>query len=198
MLKVTELFYTLQGEGHRTGTPTVFIRLQGCPVKHKCYASGVVCDTEFESGQVMGLEAILQWMEQHASTVKSITWTGGEPLAQLTQATVAFFKEKGYEQAVETSGFFPCPDGIDYISVSPKVAEHIVSKHFTHVNELRYVRHIGQSIPQPAIKADHYYLSPHFDGNQINQANLAHCIALCKQHPQWKLSVQTHKLINIL
>lgn len=198
-LNVSEIFYSLQGEGARAGTPTIFIRLQGCKAKFACAASGIKCDTEFESGKPISVEALVLWCNQNAPNCKEITWTGGEPTDQLTDEIVAFFKEQGFYQAIETSGLNPVPKGIDFACVSPKVAEHIVKKNFPDgVTELRYVRHKGQSIPQPSITAAHYWLSPHSDGFTINSENLAHCIELCKQNPQWKLSIQQHKLWNIL
>lgn len=198
-LKVSEIFYSLQGEGARIGTPTVFIRLQGCKTKFACAASGIKCDTEFESGKEYTIEDIEAWINKNAKQCNEITWTGGEPLDQLTEEIVTYFKGKGFFQAVETSGLQPAPSGLDFICVSPKVAEHIVAKNFPNgVNELRYVRHKGQDIPQPAIKADHYWLSPHSDGFNINTENLKHCIDLCTQSGTWKLSLQNHKIWNIL
>ena len=200
ILKVSEIFYSLQGEGARAGTPTIFIRLQGCKAKGACYASGIKCDTEFESGSEWKLRSIIQWLEKDSNGCKEITWTDGEPLDQLTEEIIAYFKEAGYYQAVETSGLHPAPKGLDFICVSPKVAEHVILKNFKEngVTELRYVRHKGQQIPQPKIKAEHYWISPHSDGFTINNENVKHCINLCLDNPKWKLSVQTHKLWNIL
>ena len=198
-LKVSELFYSLQGEGARIGTPTIFIRLQGCKTKFACAASGIKCDTEFESGKEMTLEEIVKWIESNANQCKEITWTGGEPLDQLTEEMVMYFKSLGYYQAIETSGLQPSVKGIDFICVSPKVAEHIVAKNFPEgVNELRYVRHKGQSIPEPSIKAEHYWISPHSDGFNINSENLKHCINLCIEDGKWKMSLQNHKIWNVL
>jgi len=200
MIRVSEIFYSLQGEGARKGTPTVFIRLQGCKAKNACLASGIQCDTEFESGKEYSLEELLTKIKTLSSECSEITWTGGEPLDQLTEEIVMFFKNHGYFQAVETSGLHSCELSVDFICVSPKVAEHVIQKNFSSgsVNELRYVRHKGQEIPKPSIKADHYWLSPHSDGNRINIENLKHCIDLCLQNPLWKLSVQEHKTWNIL
>lgn len=198
-LSVSEIFYSLQGEGSRSGNPTIFIRLQGCKTKNACFKMGIKCDTEFESGKIMTLDDILSWCENNADPCKDITWTGGEPLDQLNEDIINFFKNALYHQSCETSGLKPAPKGLDYICVSPKVAEHVVKKNFKEgVNELRYVRHSGQSIPQPQIKADHYYLSPHSNGYEIDSENLKFCIDQCKEHPKWKLSIQQHKLWNIL
>ena len=84
--------------------PTVFIRLQGCKTKNACFAAGIVCDTEFESGREMSLKVIKTWLEVNSNGCKEITWTGGEPLDQLTDEMVSYFKELGYYQAIETSG----------------------------------------------------------------------------------------------
>jgi organic radical activating enzyme len=198
-LKISEIFYSLQGEGARVGTPTIFIRLQGCSAKNSCFKSGIMCDTEFESGKEWTIKEIEEWLNYNANGCKEITWTGGEPLDQLTDEIVQHFKSLGYFQAVETSGLRPAPVGIDFICVSPKVAEHIVLKNFPEgVSELRYVRHKGQEVPNPSVIAKHYWLSPHSDGWQINSENLKHCIKLCIENPKWKLSLQNHKLWNIL
>jgi len=198
-LKVSEIFYSLQGEGARIGTPTVFIRLSGCKAKNACYALGIKCDTEFESGKDMTLDEINTWCWEQCNQCNEITWTGGEPTDQLTNEIVSFFKEKGYFQAIETSGLNPVPAGIDFICVSPKVAEHVIKKNFPYeIDELRYVRHKGQAIPEPSIKAKNYWLSPHSDGFNINSENLKHCIELCLENGKFKLSLQNHKLWNIL
>lgn len=196
-LRVSEIFYSLQGEGARAGRPTVFVRLQGCKTKDACYAAGIRCDTEFESGREMTVLELKTLIAIHPS--REITWTGGEPLDQLTNEHVAFFADHGFFQAVETSGLRPAPSGLDFICVSPKVAEHVVARNFPDgVTELRYVRHAGQGIPEPQTKAQHLWLSPHSDGGRINDENLRHCIRLCLENPPWRLSVQQHKLWGVL
>lgn len=198
-MKVSEIFYSLQGEGARAGTPTIFIRLQGCKAKFACAKSGIKCDTEFESGQEITNAELLAWCKMNAPQCKEITWTGGEPTDQLTEETITFFKNNDFFQAIETSGLNAVPQGLDFICVSPKVAEHIIAKNFPDkVDELRYVRHKGQSIPQPGITAKNYWISPHSDGYVINTENLQHCIKLCLENPLWKLSIQQHKIWNIL
>lgn len=200
-LNVSEIFYSLQGEGARAGTPTVFIRLSGCSAYKSCMKAGVACDTEWASGADMTLEQIHEWIQQNAHGCQEITWTGGEPCDQLTEEIVLWFKSMNYFSAIETSGIKPPPESIDFICVSPKVAEHILARNLEHVDvdELKYVRHAGQpGIPKPSITAKHYYLSPHSDGFTINSTNVNHCIQLCKQHPRWKLSIQQHKLWNVL
>ena len=204
-MKISEIFYSLQGEGARQGEPSVFIRTSGCSAKHACYAAGVRCDTEFESGTDVGMVELEERAAKLNPRRSWIVWTGGEPLDQLTLETIYYFSNKGWEQALETSGARPLSpdmnDALSFVTVSPKVAEHVLVKHFPDpvlIDELRYVRHSGQPIPEPALKAKHYYLSPLFDGSQPNQENIQHCIDLCLQYPQWKLSVQIHKLLSIL
>lgn len=191
-LKVNEVFYSLQGEGARAGEPSIFIRLTGCDL------TCGFCDTEFESGKETSFEELLEEIKTFGC--EWIVWTGGEPALQLTQEAIDYFKANGFKQAVETNGAHKLPAGIDWVACSPKVAEHVLAKSFPNgLDELRYIRHFGQKgIPIPAVKAKQYFLSPQFNGNRIDKANLQHCINLCLKNPQWKLSLQTHKLLNIL
>lgn len=190
-LFVNEVFCSIQGEGARSGTLNIFIRLTGCDL-----ACGY-CDTEFTSGKELELETLLKLIKQH--NCKNIIWTGGEPSIQLSEEAVEFFSEENYYQAIETNGNHKVPAGIDYVAVSPKVAEHVLVKNFTVVNELRYPRHKGHlSLPDTSLTAEHYYISPVFNGNQINYENLAHCIKLLEGQEKWKLSIQLHKLLQIL
>lgn len=196
-LKISEIFYSLQGEGKRAGVPSIFIRTQGCKAKHACYASGVRCDTEFESGKEWDVKDLAAYISKF--NCKEIVWTGGEPTDQLTDEIVQYFADLGFYQCIETSGLNPVPKGIEFITLSPKVAEHVMEKNFPlGVTEIKYVRHKGQEIPQTKIQAHHYFVSPHSDGFTINQENLKHCINLCLNNPKWSLSVQQHKLWNIL
>jgi 7-carboxy-7-deazaguanine synthase len=191
-MKINEIFYSLQGEGFRAGQATVFIRLTGCDL-----ACGF-CDTEFASGREMTTTELLDHVKQYPT--KWITWTGGEPMLQLNHEVVDEFRAVGYLQSIETNGGHPVPFSVDWVVVSPKVAEHVVARNFPNgVDELRYAWHTGKmSAPSPAVHADQKFLSPVCDGNSVNRKNLAHCIELCKANPEWKLSVQQHKLWNIL
>jgi|SRR5215472_8766504 len=191
-LKVNEIFYSIQGEGARSGQPSIFIRLSGCDLTCN------FCDTEFASGAAMALDAIRDHIKQWSC--RWIVWTGGEPMLQLCDAAIEYFHELGYKQAIESNGNHKIPRTIDWIVVSPKVAEHVVRKNFPDgVDELRYVRHCGHmSVPEPAVEAQHYYLSPIFDGNTPNEANVKHCLKLILANPKWKLSLQLHKLLRVL
>lgn len=198
-LKISEIFYSLQGEGARAGTPTIFIRLQGCKAKFACAKAGIKCDTEFESGKEWEVVELHNKIKSLAPECKEITWTGGEPTDQLDEEIVQYFADRNYFQAIETSGLNPVPINIDFVCVSPKVAEHIVKKNFPDgVDELRYVRHSGQEIPNPSVEAKNYWISPHSDGWEINGENLRHCVDLCLQNPKWKLSIQQHKIWKVL
>ena len=199
-LNINEIFYSLQGEGARAGEASIFIRLQGCSAKNACFKSGVHCDTEFTSGYELELQEIKDFISKY--NCEWIVWTGGEPLDQLTEEIVAFFKP--YKQAIETSGLKTPPENLDWVVVSPKVAEHVILKKFVlrrneggHCEELRWVRNVNQAIPETKIIAHKYYISPHFDGERINEGSLKHCIQLCLDNPKWILSVQQHKLWQV-
>ena len=191
-MRVIEIFHSLQGEGARTGEPSVFIRLSGCDL------SCGYCDTEFESGEKMTAKELLEAVQEFKC--KWVVWTGGEPMLQLREDTVRMFASAGYRQAIETNGKHKVPFDVDWLVVSPKVAEHVLEKNFPDgVDEIRYPWHSGKlSIPQPRIKASHYYLSPIFNGNLPIQDNIKHCIQLCLDNPQWKISTQMHKIWNVL
>ena len=208
-MKVNEIFYSLQGEGCRQGQPSIFIRLAGCDL------TCGFCDTEFESGKEMTLFEIREYIKQWPC--KYIVWTGGEPALQLTSEIILTMKSFGYKQSIETNGNNKVPIELDLISLSPKVAEHVIAnnfKMFTHKYfnenvevilpkiEVRYVRHKGQmSLPVPVVKADHYFISPMFDGSNINLENLNHCVKLIQENESdinWTLSLQMHKIIKVL
>lgn len=182
----------MQGEGARAGEPSIFIRLAGCDL------TCGFCDTEFESGREMSNDEILNHLAQWPC--KWIVWTGGEPAMQINESVVGFFKAAGYKQAIETNGNHRVPGNLDWVTVSPKVAEHVLAKNFPNgVAELKYVRHNGQmACPQPKITAQFYFISPMFNGNQPDVENIKHCIKLCLKNPLWRLSLQQHKLWKIL
>lgn len=190
-LNVNEIFYSLQGEGGRTGQASIFIRLA------KCNLACSFCDTDFERGVKMTLEEVLNEIEDWPC--KWIVWTGGEPTLQLTDAVVAFFKERGYSQAIETNGTRRVPNGIDYITCSPKQHFEKVKELIPVVDELRFPIEKGDPLPDTSIlpKTERYLLSPIFDNQQMIPENVDYCISLVREHPEWALSLQTHKLIGI-
>lgn len=190
-LIVNEIFYSLQGEGVRAGRPSIFIRLSKCNLRCS------YCDTEFDSGEEMTLEEINNYIEKFGC--KWIVWTGGEPTLQLTAEMVTFFKNKGYLQAIETNGTRKVPQGINYITCSPKQHFDRIKALIPHAHELRLPLAKGDALPNISElpKADNYLLSPIFDADKLNKENLDYCVKLIKENPQWSLSVQLHKLIEI-
>jgi 7-carboxy-7-deazaguanine synthase len=205
---VKEIFYTLQGEGTQAGRPAVFCRFSGCNLwtgreVDRPNAICQFCDTDFvgtdgERGgkynaeQVAGLINSL-WPQQHAGA-KFVVFTGGEPLLQLDAPLIDAMHAHGFTIAIESNGTIEVPAGIDWICISPKIgAELKVRKG----HELKVV------IPQQnqditayeALDFEHFYLQP-MDGPDA-QRNSALAIELCKSRPQWKLSLQTHKLLQI-
>jgi organic radical activating enzyme len=190
-LHVNEIFYSLQGEGARKGSANIFVRLAHCNL------TCGFCDTEFESHRELTNDELISECKQFHC--KNIVFTGGEPLLQLTEDVVKVFKRAGYYLAVETNGTIKPPKGLDWITVSPKTAEHALVQTFRgiHIDELKYVRNKSQGIPRPKVKADHYYISPEFNGDHLDHANIEQCIRMVKENPLWKLSLQEHKILKI-
>ncbi len=192
-LEINEIFYSLQGEGGRVGEASIFIRLAFCNLNCD------FCDTDFESKKAMTLDEII-------STVSSfpcrwIIWTGGEPTLQLTDEILFFFKEKGYKQAIESNGLKPFSSLLDYTACSPKGDNYEYIKQINpQVNEIRLPVKKGDKIPSihKLPIAGNYFLSPIFcKENEITKKNILYCVEQIKDHPEWRLSVQMHKLIDI-
>jgi 7-carboxy-7-deazaguanine synthase len=195
-LHVNEIFYSLQGEGMRSGTPNVFLRFSGCNQTCTVESHGFDCDTEFVSGQPMDGDTLVANLHAVATTCCSVILTGGEPALQATHELVDLLHDMGYFVAMETNGSVNVDElGLDWITVSPKVAEHAIRQRRAH--EVKYVRGYGQGIPRTVVVADHYLLSPAFNGDQVDRRALAWCVDLVKQHPTWRLSTQQHKFWNL-
>jgi organic radical activating enzyme len=190
-LVVNEIFYSLQGEGGRSGSPSVFIRLT------QCNLACSFCDTDFFVGKEMTVDEILEQIKDYPT--HWIIWTGGEPTIQLSDEVVRFFNEKGYKQAIETNGTRRVPALIDYITCSPKLNYASIRNRIPKVNEIRIPVQIGDQLPDTSIlpEADSYFVSPIFDQKEMNRENVDYCVELVKKHPQWSLSLQIHKLIDI-
>lgn len=190
-LIVNEIFYSLQGEGGRIGKPSIFIRLSKCNLRCS------FCDTEFDSGNEMTLDEILTKITEYGC--KWIIWTGGEPTLQLTDEVISFFKNNGYLQAIETNGTRKVPNGIDYITCSPKQHFEKIKALIPHTQELRFPIQKGDPLPDTSLlpSTENYYLSPIFDADKPVRENIDYCVQLIKENPQWSLSVQLHKLIQI-
>jgi 7-carboxy-7-deazaguanine synthase len=192
---INEIFYSLQGEGVRAGTANLFLRFARCNLACTVESHGFDCDTEFESGRPLALEEIAAELAALASGCEWVILTGGEPALQVDRELIDGLHAAGYRLAIETNGSRELPPGIDWITVSPKVAEHAVRQRAAH--EVKYVRGYGQAIPATVVEAEHYLISPAFDGDAVDPRTLDWCIRLVRENPRWRLSLQQHKLWNV-
>lgn len=203
--RINEIFYSIQGEGVRAGTANIFVRFSGCNLK--CAAddefSGFNCDTEFTSGQNYELDDLLAEIVLKATdhvingqkTCKAVILTGGEPSLQIDQDLIEGLHRLGFYIAIESNGTKELPEGIDWITISPKSAEHTIKQPWA--SELKYVRHSGQGIPRPIIVSEYKLISPAFDGHRLPKENLEHCMKLVKDNPEWRLSIQLHNFLGV-
>jgi organic radical activating enzyme len=192
---VNEIFYSLQGEGVRAGTANLFVRFARCNLACAQETHGFDCDTEFVSGRWLAAEEILEELRALSPDCRWIVLTGGEPALQVDEELIATLHDSGYRLAIETNGSVALPPGLDWVTVSPKVAEHAIRQR--RADEVKYVRGWGQAIPQTVVEADHYLISPAFDGPDLDRRALDWCIRLVRENPPWRLSVQQHKLWGI-
>ena len=205
---IKEIYYTLQGEGYHTGRPAVFIRFSGCNLwtGHEKDRSGAICDwcdTDFvgtngiNGGKFSVKEIINIINSQWKGNVLSepyVVCTGGEPLLQMDKALIKAIHKAGFEIGLETNGTLIPPDGIDWICVSPKANADLILK---NGNELKVVYPQCGMNPRvhEKLKFDHFYIQP-MDG--INQTeNIKRSEKFVLDHPKWKLSLQTHKILGI-
>lgn len=206
---VKEMFYTLQGEGAQAGRPAVFLRFAGCNLwsgREEDRAGAVCdfCDTEFvgidgEGGGKFTTPAALAqavtalWPDPGQGK-PYVVCTGGEPLLQLDPSLIEALHAAGFEIAVETNGTIAAPDGIDWICVSPKAAAPLRQ---TSGHELKLVYPQRLAMPErfEALAFQHFFLQP-MDGPRAAE-NTAAAVACCLARPQWRLSLQTHKLLGI-
>ena len=207
--KVKEIFYTLQGEGGQSGRPAVFCRFTGCNLwtgreKDRAKAICQFCDTDF-----IGMDGLnggkYKTAEELAKKVKSV-WgntsigkpfvvcTGGEPALQLDKNLINAFHTEGVEISIETNGTVELPEGIDWICVSPKANTDLV---VLKGHELKLVYPQKGAEPQcfTHLNFDNFYLQP-MDGI-FQKENIQLTVEYCLKNPQWKLSLQTHKILNI-
>ncbi|BBF86590.1 queuosine Biosynthesis QueE radical SAM [Aquitalea magnusonii] len=208
MYTVKEIFYTLQGEGRQAGRAAVFCRFSGCNLwsgreEDRSKSVCQFCDTDFvgtgpDGGKFATAAALAariasQWPAGSGGT-PYVVCTGGEPLLQLDSALIDALHAEGFEIAVETNGTIAAPDGIDWICVSPKAGSPLLQ---TRGNELKLVYPQATQLPETVahLQFDTFYLQP-MDGPEL-AANTRAAIAYCMAHPRWRLSVQTHKVVNI-
>jgi len=208
---VKEIFYTLQGEGAHTGRPAVFCRFAGCNLwsgreRHRDKAICQFCDTDFVGTGGPGggkfkrsqdlAQAVAQAWPREASSDHGpfVVCTGGEPLLQLDEKLLASLHERGFQVAVETNGTRPAPAGLDWICVSPKAGTRLVLR---SGSELKLVYPQAAAAPAHFDRLDfeHFYLQPMDGASRLENTRLA--IRYCLEHPKWRLSLQTHKLLGI-
>jgi 7-carboxy-7-deazaguanine synthase (Cx14CxxC type) len=208
MYTVHEIFYTLQGEGARTGRPAVFCRFAGCNLwtgREEDRASAVCrfCDTEFvgvgpDGGRFREAESLARAVRAawpgNGGAQPYVVCTGGEPLLQLDGKLVDAFHAAGFEVAVETNGTQRPPAGIDWICVSPKAHAPLL---LTSGDELKLVFPQEDAPPQrfEGLEFREFFLQP-MDGPE-RESNTRLALEYCLQHPRWRLSIQTHKILGI-
>lgn len=208
---VKEIYYTLQGEGAQTGRAAVFCRFSGCNLwsgheKDRTSATCQLCDTDFvgtdgpgggkfSSAQKLAHAVASAWTASTSAFSRPlVVCTGGEPLLQLDNELILAFHENGFEVAIETNGTRLPPSGVDWICVSPKAEAEMI---LLSGNELKLVYPQAGANPERFEHLDfqHFFLQP-MDGPE-REANTKLAIEYCLLHPQWRLSLQTHKLIGI-
>jgi organic radical activating enzyme len=185
-LRVNEIFYSIQGEGENAGMPAIFVRLAGCNMQCP------FCDTKHGNYIEMTVAEIIAEVNKYGPC-GTIIWTGGEPTLQLTDEILYHFST--FYNCIETNGTNPVPSGIEYIACSPKVPVGLLNKNFMWLNEIRYPVKMGDTLPEINLlpTADSYFISP----IDVSPENVDYCLKLIKENPQWKLSVQVHKLLKI-
>ena len=206
---VKEIYYTLQGEGAQTGRPAVFCRFAGCNLwsgneADRAAATCGFCDTDFvgtdgpgggafPTARALGQAVRAKWPAA-AGGRSLVVCTGGEPLLQLDEALVEALHDAGLEIAIETNGTRPAPPGVDWICVSPKAGAELV---LAGGDELKLIYPQEGAEPErfAGLAFRHFFLQP-MDGPE-RDANTALAVQYCLEHPQWRLSLQTHKYLGI-
>lgn len=208
---VKEIYYTLQGEGANTGRAAVFCRFAGCNLwtgRESDRASAICkfCDTDFvgtdgpggarfDSAELLAEAVRATWQKTgSARSLPLVVCTGGEPLLQMDGELVKALHDFGFQIAVETNGTLLPPDGIDWLCVSPKAGAKLV---LVSGHELKLVFPQEGAEPEhfESLNFDHFFLQP-MDG-PLREMNTQSAVRYCLEHPQWRLSLQTHKLIGI-
>ena len=206
---VKEIFYTLQGEGTHAGRPAVFCRFSGCNLwtgRESDRGSAICrfCDTDFVGtdgeggGKFADAASLAQtidalWPSTYTAS-KFVVFTGGEPLLQLDGALIAALHARGFQIAIETNGTLPVPEGVDWICVSPKMGSELKVRKGSELKVV--IPQEGQNLAgYEKLDFEHFYLQPMDGPDKARNTRLA--IETCKLNPKWKLSIQTHKLLQI-
>ena len=208
MYSVKEMFLSLQGEGAQAGRTMVFLRFAGCNLwsgreEDRATAVCSFCDTDFvgtdgqNGSKFVDAEAVVAAAERLWTAGDGPKWvvaTGGEPTLQLDVALVDAFHRAGWLMAIETNGTKPVPPGVDWVCVSPKADAEVVQ---TAGDELKLVYPQGLNRPEDFAEMNfsHRFLQP-CDGAELAE-NTRAAVAYCLAHPEWRLSVQTHKMVGI-
>ena len=195
MYRINEIFYSLQGEGFHSGTPAVFVRFSGCNLRCS------FCDTQHQTGEIISLQEIVDEVNKYP-IAPIVVLTGGEPSLFIDEALVAELKQKtGKKISIETNGTRLLPINLDWVTFSPKSAfeggdiEPCVLK---HCDELKVV-YLGQDLAQyDGIEAKYRFLQPCFvEDLEQRKANMQACIEAVKNHPNWRLSLQIHRILGL-
>lgn len=208
---VKEIFYTLQGEGAQAGRPAVFCRFSGCNLwsgleQDRSHAVCNFCDTDFvgidgiNGGKFKDAESLAQvvagqWRKTSDTKAKPyVVCTGGEPLLQLDTELVDVLHAQGFEIAIETNGTRKVPAGVDWVCVSPKSGSELIVR---QGNELKLIYPQQNSDPRSFIHLnfDYFYLQPMDCPQRLENTQKA--VDYCLKHPQWRLSLQLHKMLGI-
>lgn len=202
---VNEMFWSPQGEGMRAGEMSVFIRFTGCNLQCRIEEGplspgGFDCDTEFASGRKMTPEEIVEFAKKTTGQKQVdglwIVFTGGEPGLQVDKELVDMCHAAGFKCAIETNGSIDVSGrGFDWITVSPKVAEHAIRQ--ITADEVKYVRGVGQAVPKPKCFSENQLISPATIGNTFDPEAIEWCLQLIKENPEWRLSCQLHKMWTV-
>jgi 7-carboxy-7-deazaguanine synthase (Cx14CxxC type) len=206
---VKEIFYTLQGEGGQAGCAAVFLRFAGCNLwsgleRDRSTAVCQFCDTDFVGvdgtlgGKFKDAESLASLVEQQwpdaSHQSRLVVCTGGEPLLQLDTALIEALHAKGFRIAVETNGTLVAPAGIDWLCVSPKSGAPLNQ---TQGTELKLVFPQPEAMPDKFEDLDFQYFYLQAMDGPDQARNIALATQYCMDHPKWRLSLQTHKLIGI-
>lgn len=188
------MFYSVQGEGYFTGTPAIFIRFSGCNLKCP------FCDTKHQYFWEVTEEEIVTFASKHPAELVVIT--GGEPSLQLKFSLVRKLHEIDKFVAVETNGTNPLPENVDWVTVSPKLPyiKQQCELAIKTANELKVVFDTRTPIEDPTfgIAAEHYFVQPCDTYNEKqNKENIRYCVEFVKQNPNWSISLQTQKILNV-
>ncbi len=194
MYPINEIFHSLQGEGFNTGVASVFVRFSGCNLR--C----AFCDTEHQSHTMMSLPEIVDEVMKFPGA-PLIILTGGEPSLYVDVPLLKALHLTGKKIAIETNGTRPLPPGIDWVTLSPKhgfPGGDIVPCVLERCDELKVV-YTGQDLSQyDHIAAEHRFLQPcYVEDERQCKHNVQLCVDAVMRNPQWRLSLQTHRLLGI-